>query len=178
MLGKLIIALIVMMILLLVVYLCYGNELVQSIGEVKRSGGQKWKELKGKKPIAVVNGPRISIRRGAEKKYQTYVVENNVFTIGSAENSDLVLDSKTIEKRHAVIYKRIRHEDVFYELINYSKINPVEYYNKITDKYEFLGYKDGVELEAHEVFYIGDVKMVVVLPQIVHVPTDTERLPV
>lgn len=176
MLGMFFIAMAIVLIVILAYILMKDSELFQEAEEIRQKGSQGWKDAWHGGQVELVNGPSLKIRRESDAEYQVMAMDKPVFTIGSGPNNDLVVDSKTVEKRHAVIYKRFRNNRFCYELVNYAKVNPTVYYNKKKGRYEYLSLKDGVELEMRDVFYVGSMKMVVSLSELLPVPTNTERM--
>ena len=134
------------------------------------------KRIKEEKEVEISNGPILKVRFEGEKNYHETRVDKKEFKIGRGRRNNLSIDSKTVEEKHAVIYKRQKGSSVYYELVNYAKNNPVEYFNKRKQAYEYLGYKDGVKLDSREAFYIGDNKIIVSIPVITHSPTCTEYI--
>lgn len=168
--GKLIVLGVAVLILVLVMYLFYDSGFIRKVVSKTR------KAIPGAKPVKLINSPIILLKEGGARNYQRIEVNKKVFTIGRSAKNDLVIDSEAVEDRHAVLYKRIKNERIYYELVNYGKVNPVEYYNNSRDHYEWLGYKDGEVLDSRETFYIGDAKLVITIPVMTHEPTKTERL--
>lgn len=172
--GKMIVFSVIVLIVMLAIYLFYDSGLMKGLKKSQKTIDDTLNRVREKKEVELVNGPILHIRNEGEKRYHTVPVNNKVFKIGRGEKNNLILDSKKVEGKHAIIYKKLKDDYVYYELVNYSKINPVEYLNKQKNKYEYLGYKDGVELDAHEVFYIGDTKTIITIPAATHTPSDTE----
>lgn len=106
----------------------------------------------------------IGYRKAEEQEYKEVVMKEEEFCIGRGKGNDLVLESDLLELRHVVISKKTEENRTYFELRNYSKINPVEFFNRRIGKYEFLDYKERVELEDRDVFYIGDIKIRIVFP--------------
>lgn len=106
----------------------------------------------------------IKYREAEEQEYKEVVMKEEEFCIGRAKGNDLVLESDLLELRHVVISKKTENGRTYFELRNCSKINPVEFFNRYIEKYEFLDYQERVELEDRDVFYIGDIKIRIVFP--------------
>ena len=131
----------------------------------------------------VVGGPTICIREEGKKTYKKFKMHTQKFTICGpdakekfSQDNMIVIDSPTIEKKHVEIIKRCREEDVYYELINYGKINPVYYYNHNEDGYKPLAHRQGIELKERNAFYVGNAKMIITIPANVYKPSQTERI--
>lgn len=176
MIGKIIVVIVVFLIIVLVVYLMSGSGIGKKIQSSGKAVSDKIDRSKEKREIEVVNGPVLQVKNPGERKYHPVNVTKKEYKIGRGKGNDLVLDYKTVEERHAVIVKRLKGDRVFYEFINYAKTNPTEYFNKRKNAYEYLGVKDGVELDAREMFFVGDTKIIITLPQSVHMAGDTEGL--
>lgn len=174
--GKLIILLVFFLIVALVIFLFHDSDFFESIKAFKEGAIRKIKEMRELKEVELTNEPILMIRESKDKEYYQVNVHKNEFSIGRGRKNSLVLKSKKIEEKHAIIYKRLKNNYVYYELINFSKNNPIEYFNKQKFKYEYLGYKDGVKLDDHEVFYLGDIKMRIVIPLLIHEPSKTEMI--
>lgn len=168
--------LVVFLIVILMVYLMYDSGLIKGLKRSGKSAADRMGQIRDRKEVKVANGPVLQVKNPDGHGYCKVEVTRKEFKIGRGKNNDLILNDKTVEERHAVIVKKMRGELVFYELINYAKTNPVEYYNKQKNAYEYLRYKDGVELDAREAFYIGNTKIVVTIPVAAHIPSDTEYM--
>lgn len=176
--GKLIIVAVFFLIVVLVIFLFHDSDFFESVKAFKERAVRKIKEVKELKEVELANEPILLIRESEDQEYYYVEVHKNKFSIGRGRKNSLVLESKKIEEKHAIIYKRLKNNYVYYELINFSRNNPIEYFNKQKVKYEYLGYKDGVKLDNHEVFYLGDIKMQVVIPLLTHEPSKTEMIDV
>lgn len=174
--GKIIVFCVIVLILILVAYLFHDSEMMSEMKQSGKAVVKKVENAKEGRDIEITNGPIIQIKNPGEKGYHSVTVTKKEFKIGRNKNCDLTLDFKAVEDKHAIIIKRLKGDRVFFEFINYAKINPSEFFNKQKNKYEYLGYKDGVELEAREAFYVGDTKILITIPQSSHIPTDTERI--
>lgn len=169
MIGKFVVAAAVILVIAVMCYLFYDCGV---FGNIKKGFGKLSERVKGKN-VELADGPVLQIRETPEAAYRKMEVNRRAFKIGSGAGNDLSLSDKTVEEFHAAIYKRLKGNQVYYELINYSKTNPVQYYNKFIKKYEYLGYRDGIDLGSREIFYVGNTKIVITEP-VSHVPTDTE----
>lgn len=176
MIGKLIIFMVVALMVVLMFCLLRGSELTAYIRGCRDKFIEAMQRKKEEREVKILNGPVLRIRFEGRKRYCEVKVESKEFWIGRGRKSALPISSKTVEKKHAVIYKRQKGNDVYYELVNYAKSNPVEYFNKQKQTYEYLGYKDGVKLDAREAFYVGENKIIVLVPVNAHLPTSTEYI--
>ncbi|GFI51213.1 hypothetical protein IMSAGC020_02423 [Lachnospiraceae bacterium] len=174
MIGKFIVFGVVSLMVVLTVWLLHDSDFVKYIIEYKGKIISVTKGKKEEKEVEISNGPVLWVRFEGQKNYYKAKVDKKEFRIGRGKKNNLSISSKTVEEKHAIIYKRQKGSSVFYELVNYAKSNPVEYYNKQKQVYEYLGYKDGVKLDAREAFYIGNNKIIVSIPVITHSPTFTE----
>ena len=161
-------------ILAVLVYVVYKD----SIGKEKqRKVAKKIQNPLKSGPEELVNPPTIFIRLPGKKKYYHYEMKKPTISIGTGKNNDIVIfDDNTVEIKHAVIKKVMKHNRSFYEFINYAKTNPSQYRNASREgKYEIMGYKDGQELEqGTEYFYVGQTKLMIKIPQEAHGHTDTD----
>lgn len=173
--GKIIISLIVILIMILVVYL-FGTK--GTMKKLKKIAGKGRKVICRQTELRVTGGPVLYVRPNGKKTYQKIQIREKEFSIGRLQNNKLVLDSPEVEKKHAVIRKVVKGDHVYFEFVNFARTNPTEYYNKRRDGYDILRYKEGVELDAREAFYLGDVKMIISIPSLCHHPTQTERVKV
>lgn len=173
--GKIIISLIVILIMILVVYL-FGTK--GTLKKLKEIVGKGRKVICHQTELQVTGGPVIYVRPKGVKNYQKIKIREKEFPIGRLQNNKLVLNSPEVEKKHAVIRKVVKGDHVYFEFVNYARTNPTEYYNKRKDGYDTLRYKEGVELDAREAFFVGDVKIIITIPGLCHRPTETERVKV
>lgn len=172
--GNIIVLLIVVLIVAMLMYLFKIN--IAGLGKkVTAPLKNKSKEIK-EKNIVKINGPIIKYREEDKSKYDVTVMDTKVFRIGRGEKNNLVFDSLLVEDEHAVIYKRQNENRVYYELVNLGKTNPVEYYNKQKDTYEFLRYKESVELDVRDAFFMGDMKLIITTPVNTHQPTRSDYM--
>lgn len=176
--SNLIIFLIVMMLIVLVLYLFYSSGVFDTLFRYGRRCRKKVESSRERKKIQVVKGPEINLKeKGARKYYRAAAVESRKFTIGRSEKCDLVLDSPTVEEEHAVIVKKQSDGGEYFELRNCGKVNPIYHYNAAKDKYLPMKYKKTCILEApRQYFYIGSYKVEIVIPSVVPISSDTERL--
>ena len=134
------------------------------------------RRLSKRGPEELVNAPVIYIRLPGQTDYTHYVMNKKKITIGSGENNDIVLNDKTVEKRHAIIEKVINDDQVYYAFVNYARTNPTEYEDLSHGRagYEYLFYEDEQELGDRSNFYVGQTKLIIDVPQGTHGHTDTE----
>lgn len=176
--GKLVVFGVIILIVLVVLTVLQGSEFA---GKVKKSVKKVWDKLgklRRKTDIEITNAPTLQIKMPGSHKYQTVEVTKKKFKIGGGSEKDnhLLLNDAKVEIHHAAIEKKLKGDRVCYEFINYAKTNPSEYYNKRKKRYEYLGYNDRVELDPREAFYVGDTKIIVTLPVLNHLPTETEMV--
>ena len=174
--GRIIVLLIIVLIVILMVYLFQDSNLLKELKSVQENILDKLNDVKESREIELADRPIIYYRLENEGNYRPVSVNRKKFKIGRGKNNDLIFKSKTTEEKHVVIYKQYKNSRVYFELVNYGKVNPVEYYNKEKERYEYLGYKEGVELDGRDAFYIGSTKIIMVVPIFIHKPTDTERI--
>lgn len=173
--GRVIMALVILVVLVLGLYLIIDSNLADLAG----NAGiflKKLKKMFSKRQVELANAPVLRIREEGSGEYYEVNVDKKVFRIGSGKKNDLILSSAKVEDRHVVIYKQQKKDRVYYELVNYAKSNPVEHYIKSRDRYGYLRYKAGVELDTHETFYIGETKVIFNIPEYVHRSSKTERM--
>lgn len=174
--GKFIVLGVIILILILVVYLMHDSELGKRMSKKARSAGKKVKEVKNKPSVEMVNAPKIYYKYNGERKYHEVEMSEKMFDIGQGSKRKLTLNDRKVEERHAEIVKRVKGGRVYYEFINYAKINPSEYYSKSEDRYYYLGYREGIELDVREAFYLGDTKIIIDNPMNNHIVGPTERV--
>lgn len=172
--GNVIVLLIVVLMVAMLMYLFKIN-IADFAEKLTNPVKNKSKEMRAKN-VVKISGPLIKYREESKSKYDSTVMDTKVFKIGRGEKNDLVFDSLLVENEHAVIYKRQKENRVYYELVSLAKTNPVEYYNKQKDTYEFLRYKEGVELDARDAFFIGDMKLIITTPINTHQPTRSDYI--
>lgn len=174
MIGKFIILMVVVLMVVLMLFLLHGSDFFTHIRNCKDRLIETVQKKKEESEVKISNGPILRVRFEGQKRYCEMKVESKRFQIGRGRKNSLPISSKTVEKKHAVIYRRQKGRNVYYELVNYAKSNPVEYFNKQKQVYEYLGYRDGVKLDVRDAFYVGENKIIVSLPEISHSPTSTE----
>lgn len=170
---KAIILLVIILITILVIYLFHDTPVMKNMSDLNQNLKNKIFQVR-KNDIEIANGPVIYHRTKPEKQYQSVIMRGQKFGIGRSFCNHLIAKSKTVEDRHALIRKRIKGDKVYYELINLGKVNPVRYLNHEEGEYQFLGYKDKVELSARDTFMIGDMTLQIIIPN-TDKPTETER---
>lgn len=175
MLSKVIVLVILVLIGLLVVYLFHDSPFVKQMTDQGGKLEEKFKKHTKKKSVKIADRPVIFIKEPGTTSYQQIEMNHKVVSIGSGEKCDIVLDDETVEPLHVKVNKVFQGNDICYELINYSKNNPVEYLNQLDGVYEYLGYKKGIVLDANEAFYIGETKMIIKCPPKHHFAEKTER---
>lgn len=165
--GKLIVLGVFVLIVLVVLVIMQGSELSKKMAKSGKKAGAKVKEIKEKKEVEILDGPEISVKPPGAKKYHSVKMRKKEFLIsnGGKRNPDLVLEDPKVEGCHAVIKKRISDNRVWFELINYAKTNPTEYYNPAKKRYEYLSYKEAQELGPREYFCMGETKICIRIPE-------------
>ena len=161
---------VVFMILLFVVVTLFlmKNSLLQMFGNAKKIVNREGMQIE-------INGPTVRYREKGKKRTDEIQMRVPKFRIGSGLECELRFDLKSVEKVHAIIYRRIKGNEVYYELINYGKVNPVQYYNWKEKRYELLRYKERVILEDFRTgFYIGNIKIAVILSEVEEEPTPSD----
>ena len=171
---KLIVAGVVLLILIVIIYMLHDSDLVRGARKMAESAANKRDEAKEKGEVEIADAPVIKIKEPGEKKYHEKKMDRRECKIGRGDKNQIVLNDKKVEETHAKIEKKLIKERICYTMTNFSKINPVELYNRTKDQYEYLGYKEEVELDEKTVFYIGDTKILIILNQKKHTPSKTE----
>ena len=171
---KLIVAGVVLLILIVIIYMLHDSDLVREARKMAESAANKRDEAKEKGEVEIADAPVIKIKEPGEKKYHEKKMDRRECKIGRGDKNQIVLNDKKVEETHAKIEKKLIKERICYTMTNFSKINPVELYNRTKDQYEYLGYKEEVELDEKTVFYIGDTKILIILNQKKHTPSKTE----
>lgn len=174
--GKIVVLAVIVLIVVLVIYLMHDSGFIKDTKNPGEFIRDKIAQLKENREVEITNAPVLYVKNPGEQAYRKINVTKKKFIISSNKRSDLVLDSKKVEDRHAAIVKRIKGDRVFYEFINYAQTNPSEYYVKRKNAYYTLRKNAGVELDSREAFYVGDTKIIVVIPAAAHIPTDTESV--
>ena len=166
-------------ILFIFVLLMFAYAIFKDSGMGKKFGNMKSKDKRTnpfhKKGVVMPNGPEIYYRVGEKVKDIKIIVTKPVFTIGRQERCDLSLNYDFIATKQAEIRREIEDGEVYYTFINYGKVTPAEYLNKKKKKYEWMSFKDEVELQEADSFYIGDVKLLIVTPKQKRVVTPTVK---
>lgn len=154
------------------------------------------KSGKGPKPpkAEMAHGPVIYVRYPGKEESIEYRVNKPVYTIGGPD-ADLYLRYPQVEKKQAEI-RRIRDRgELYFVLVNYGKINPTEYFNKelamevetrkkngedIDESciryFDFMNPGDDEELEGTEVFFVGDIKLLIKTKPVGHRKGVTETM--
>ena len=138
--------------------------------EHRRGGGRRIAPGKNKK-VRLANAPKIRVESRAvvnpdsiQGEYAYIEMQYTPFTLGADPKSDLQFSDDSVENEHAVIYKRNKQGETYYELVNKAKQNPVEYLNSDNRWYP-LGPNHGYKLSAHEFFRMGEVRMAIDTPE-------------
>lgn len=176
MLGKLIVVIVVLFLIALSVYLIHDSLPVGRILSARSGLRKKVQDAKDGLGVKNTNAPVICIKPRGEQEYQNYIMTKKEVKIGRSSGSDIVLEDETVEGTHAVVRKIFKDDKVYYELVNLSRRNPVEYFNQKKGDYIYLGYKKGVVLGTNEVFYLGETKVIIKCPVQKHEITKTERM--
>lgn len=182
MLAKIIMALVGILVVATVIHLVRDSEVFGERKSFFQGITVSFDKLKPK--TMVVGGPTICIREQGKKFYKKIKMHTQKFIICGPDAKEkfsradniIVIDDPTVEKKHVEIIKRCKDEEVYYELINYGKINPVYYYNHEDDDYKPLAHKQGIQLKERDAFYVGNVKMIITIPTNVYKPSQTERI--
>ena len=170
--GKLIVAGVVILIIILLVYLFHDSGFVKTAGKNLQAVGEKVHAEK--REVEITDEPLLKVKENSGKKYQVKD-RKKVFYIGYGSKNDLILDDAKVEEVHAKLEKKLKNEHVYFCLTNLSKTNPTEILNKAKDKYEYLGYKESIELDDKNAIYVGDTKILIML-KYNHIPGQTERI--
>lgn len=174
--GKLIVAGIVILILIVAAYLFHDSDVIENVKKTGRSAARKMNEEKQKREIAITDAPEIRIKEPGEKRYRKAVMDKKEYRIGRSSKDDIILNDRKVQEGHARIEKKLTGDRVCYVLINLSRVNPVEVYNADKKRYEYLSYKEGIELDETTALYIGDTKLLITLYKNRHTPGNTERV--
>lgn len=177
MLSKLMALAIVILIVILVGYLMRDSALFTSIRGAKEKVAGKVKEGPMISPrVKITDSPVLFVKGPKDHSYQEQQMFKQKITFGSDKKNDIFLIDETVEKVHATLEKVIEDNQMYFELVNLSKKNPIEILNQEKGCYEYLGYKKGVVLEGNEVFYIGETKIIAKCPAKGHDMSKTERM--
>lgn len=160
-------------VLFLVVFAC----IVVGTSKIKSWKPEKklFKKLSLFPELAV--GPTVYIRneKEREKGYKSFEVRKPVFKIGRGFWCDLRIEEPYIAGIQAEIRQKRENGDVYFSLTNMGKTNIAEYLNQEHMKYEWMDYRDEMELGEKEAFYFGDMKVVIVTPKPGHEVAKSDR---
>lgn len=170
MVGVIVVVVAIFLCVFMLIYL-FGDEVKKVIGKSPKNS-----EKKGKKVIPSIKPKVNETIIFLPQENREVKVDRTEFSIGRASYCNLVLPSDVkVELKHAIIHRRAEYGRIYYELVNYSKDFRVEYLNKVANRFEFLEYKEGVELGKHDVFYIGDIKLKTTVNINQHMPSPSDR---
>lgn len=159
-----------------IAYLTHGSEVWKDIKSRKSRIVDSCVPLKNLQNVKIANGPVLCVKCPGETEYRQVKILNRTTRIGSSKSSEVVLCDEFVEPIHAIIKKEVRNNKARYEFINMSKYNPIQWFNQKKNDYEDVGYRRGVVLDSQEIFYIGESKVIVKCPVVIHTPSKTERL--
>lgn len=117
-----------------------------------------------RREVVLANGPEILIRCEGEKEYQKNRMTKPSYSLGG-ESADLPIDSPVVEEKHAVIRQCMEGNERIFVLTNYGKTNTMQWYNQEESVFEWLDYKEEIVLLDFDIFYIGDIKIVIKTPK-------------
>lgn len=170
MLSKFVVLGMVVLILILVAYLLHDSKLLKSVK--KNDLPDKVRKIN---QVKILNGPMIYYKCPGDREYHQIQMTNKIIKIGRSAKNDIILDDESVEEVQASIEKKIVDNKVYYEFVDLSKYNPVEYFNQAKHIYEYVGFKRGVILDANEAFYIGETKLIVKCPHKEHKTSSSMR---
>ena len=177
MLSKLMALAIVILIVILVGYLMRDSALWSELHRAKEKVADKVKAAPMvPQRVRITDSPVLFVKGPSDLSYHEQQMYKKKITFGSDAKNEIVLVDDTAEKVHATLEKVIKENAIYYELVNLSKRNPIEFLNQAKGAYEYLGYKKGVILEGNEVFYIGETKIIAKCPAMGHDMSKTERM--
>lgn len=161
---------------LLVMYLSHGSGVWKDVKNKKNKALNSCGPIKNLQNVKIANGPVVCVKCPGEVEYRQIKVVTRSARIGSGNGNEIVLNDEFAEPVHAVVKKIAQDSGSYYELVNMSKYNPVQWFNQDINDYETIGYRRGLKLNSKEVFYIGESKIIVTCPTNNHKPSKTERL--
>ena len=170
---------IVILIVMLSCYLVHDSEMLKTLtgGAKEKIGKAKITTIKSPRhEFRIANGPVVRVKGPGDVSYTPFELANDVVKIGRSSRNDISLDDDTVENTHIRIEKKMKGNNVYYELINLSKRNPAEILNQETSDFEYLGYRKGIILGDSEVFYVGNTKFIFKMPMSHHRVSKTDRL--
>lgn len=165
----------VVFILILVLFVVF---ILKDSGNWEKITGfiKKPKKFSKMRQTTLFAGPVIYVRYKGSAKYDKFEMTNTVFKIGRGNSADLCISKEYVSKRQAEIRKKNEDGRVFFTFTNLSKTNMTEYCNKNKKIFEVMDYKEQIDLEEKEVFYIGDVKLLIAVPSLGHEVSQTDRM--
>lgn len=188
--GKVIVVCIIILVILLFIYL-FGPSRGTDNSEDRNAGkSEPHSEKKGGakspkipvftkvKPVEIADAPVLYVKRmlgnGEDYRLDPFTMKYQKYTIGSDPDCDLVLNADPkVEGVHAIIEKHVSGSNVFYVLKSQARINPTDFKYKAEDNYKRLGRGDSIELEKDNFIYVGDTQIIITLPEMGHVHTNT-----
>lgn len=177
--SKIIVLGIVVLILILIIYLAVDSGIFRRIRKVDTQKGKAMlaSAVPASSGGSIKNGPTINIRCPGECRYTAFKMNKKKICIGSNSKCDIVCDDELVEDVHAVIEVKNKNGKVFFEIINVSKFNPIDYLVQDEDEkyFESLGYKRGVILSGTDVVYVGETKLVIQCVERKHVISKTDQ---
>lgn len=176
MIGTIIIIIVVLFLFVIVAYLIHDSLPIGKVKDMKSDIHKKVEGMKHYEGAKLANAPVIYVKVNGNGDYTQYQMTKEKMAIGRSEQNDIVLEDETVEAKHAVVRRVMKDNKMFYEMINLSRRNPIQYLNKMLRDYDCLGYKKGITLENDEVFYLGETKIVIKCPMQGHEITKTERM--
>lgn len=114
------------------------------------------------KKTTLYNGPILNVRMKKGEPWQEYTIKKEKFTVGRSKFCDLVVDLDYFSDKQFEICRYQDGNSEYFALVSYGKVNRTKFEND--DTYIFLDYKDEIELEDRDIFYVGDVKFVIDTP--------------
>lgn len=173
--GTIIAVGIIALVVIVVFYLFRDTGFFKNLNKFPEDIKTKISETNEEKTVEIVAPPTIICDPKNGQPCIEAKMTKSEYKIGRGKNNDLVLADRTVEKCHAVIYKRYHENEIYYELVNLAKKNPIAYFNQEKETYEFLGKKQGQGLAGREAFYLGNVKVKIFIPVNPYIPTETDQ---
>lgn len=103
---------------------------------------------------------KIYGKQGMKRGY----IHTPEFRIGRGDECEVVIENPTVSEKHAVIRTEMAKDGQYYTIENCSAHSTLNVKDENLKKYIPLGYGQKFFLEGSQIFYLGDVKIEIMVP--------------